>query len=390
MKILRVIPSMNPKAGGPCQGIRNSIPELEKIGVYNEVVCLDAPDAEYLGTDSFTIQAIGEAKGPWGYSKNLIPWLQTNSIRFNVIIIHGLWQFHSYAVYKIFKIKNKNVRYFVMPHGMLDPYFQKAPDRKFKALRNWIFWKLVESKVINNAHGILFTCEEELVLARQTFKPYKPRKELNVGYGIQEPPSQQDGMVAEFKSTSNKLSNRPYILFLSRIHPKKGIDLMVKAYKKYCTKNNNQPEFDLVIAGPGLDSAYGKEIVNYSETNNIQEYVHFPGMLTGNIKWGAFHGAEAFILPSHQENFGIAVVEALACNKPVLISNKVNIYSEIQASQAGFVENDDLKGTVNLFNSYAGLSGEERRIMSINARSCYLKYFAIKPAAENLLKAISA
>lgn len=71
MKILRVIPSMNPKQGGPCQGIRNSIPEMKKHGVENEIVCFDSSDSEYPATDDFSIHTIGPAKGPYAYCAQL-------------------------------------------------------------------------------------------------------------------------------------------------------------------------------------------------------------------------------------------------------------------------------------------------------------------------------
>src|SRR3954447_21484914 len=120
-KILRVITSMDPAGGGPCQGIRNSIPALKALGVDNEVVCLDSHDAEYLGADDFTIHALGAAKGPWAYNKNLIPWLVKNASNYDAIIIHGLWQFNSFAVFKALKHlapKTQNpIPYYVMPHG---------------------------------------------------------------------------------------------------------------------------------------------------------------------------------------------------------------------------------------------------------------------------------
>ena len=204
MKILRVISSMDPKGGGPCQGIRNSIPALKNLGIENDVVCLDHPDSDYLGHDCFPIYAIGAPKGPWAYNKSLIPWLIKHASNYNAIIIHGLWQFNSYAVYKAIKLikgkdDNKSIHYYVMPHGMLDPYFQKAPERRLKAARNWLFWKLVEGKVVNDANGVLFTCEEELILARETFTPYKPKQELNVGYGILEPPNKSPKIIKAFE-----------------------------------------------------------------------------------------------------------------------------------------------------------------------------------------------
>ena len=386
IKILRVISSMDPKGGGPCQGIRNSIPALRKLGVENEVVCLDAFDSDYIGSDAFPIHAIGGSKGPWGYSEKLLPWLKTYLHTFDVVIVHGLWQYTSYAVYKIFKdVKPTKTKYFVMPHGMLDPYFQKAPDRRLKAMRNWLFWKLFESKVVNNTTGILFTCQEELMLARQTFKPYKPAKELNVGYGIEAPPIYDNSMRSAFKLVSNGLNDRPYLLFLSRIHQKKGVDLLITAYLIWMNKTKAHERLDLVIAGPGMETDYGQALLQtVANSDALKEHVHFTGMLSGDSKWGAFYGCDAFILPSHQENFGIAIVEALACCKPVLISNKVNIWREIHQAEAGFVSDDDLNGTLALFENWKSLMDKEKLAMVKNARNIFETLYAIEPAAIKL------
>ena len=109
-------------------------------------------------------------------------------------------------------------------------------------------------------------------------------------------------------------------------------------------------------------------------------------MLTGDTKWGAFHSSEAFILPSHQENFGIAVAEALGCGKPVLISNKVNIWREIEADKAGIVANDDLTGTEYLLKTWMQLNDEERMVMSENAIRCFTQRFTVAAMAKSLVK----
>src|SRR5690606_7615204 len=141
---------------------------------------------------------------------------------------------------------------YVMPHGMLDPWFQRDKSRRIKALRNEIYWRLVEKKTVNKADGLLFTCQQELLLARETFKGYKPIQELNIGYGIQAPP------VYIEQSMPPALADKPYWLFLSRIHPKKGVDLLIHAYEKLCLQNGSVP--DLVIAGP-TDNDYAKQMV---------------------------------------------------------------------------------------------------------------------------------
>ena len=115
----------------------------------------------------------------------------------------------------------------------------------------------------------------------------------------------------------------------------------------------------------------------------------FPGMLTGDAKWGALSAAEAFVLPSHQENFGIAVAEALACGTPVLISNKINIWREIEGDGAGLVENDDVAGTVNLLKAWVAMPNESRAAMRENARKCFTNRFEIERATDSLLKVIA-
>ncbi|CAN5445592.1 hypothetical protein BH10BAC3_BH10BAC3_32510 [soil metagenome] len=393
--MLRVITSMDPASGGPCQGIRNSIPALNKLGVYTEVVCLDAPNTSFLHKDSFPVHAIGPAKGPWAHSKALIPWLVSHFENFDIVIAHGLWLYQTHAVRKALQIYRKQntgkkaPRFYVMPHGMLDPYFQKASGRKLKALRNLAYWKLIESKVVNGADGVLFTCQAELELARQPFTPYAPKKELNVGYGIPAPPIFNEDMNLAFQACCPLLKDRNYFLFLSRVHEKKGVDILINAYKKTLAAYPEMP--CLVIAGPGLETAFGKQLFALVE-NEVQltSKVFFAGMLTGNAKWGAFFGCDAFVLPSHQENFGIAVVEALACTKPVLISNQVNIWHEIETCNGGFVANDTEAGTIELFRKWNSLTPFERKSMELNAKQTYEQFFAVDPAASRMFKSLKA
>jgi glycosyltransferase involved in cell wall biosynthesis len=399
MKILRVITSMNPSNGGPCQGIRYSIPEMGKLGIFNEVVCLDDPASPYFSADPFPIQALGEGISPWHYSTKLIPWLLNNFHRFDVVIVHGLWLYPSYAVKKALNKFKKHThsgspKLFIMPHGMLDPYFQRAADRRFKALRNWFYWKLIEGKVVNGADGVLFTCDEEMKLARLPFRPYCPVKEINVGYGIADPPKRCESIFEAFYSLLPDLENQKFLLFISRIHEKKGVEMLIKAYAEIWkihlnTKYKQTPKPPLlVIAGPGLDSNYGKKIKDSVASLVPKNTVYLPGMLSGSEKWGAFYSCEAFILPSHQENFGIAVVEALGCGKPVLISDQINIYREIISQEAGIIAKDNLEGTLNLIANWINLSPKEKIDMGYNARKCYLKHFSLSPNAKKLLSAL--
>ncbi|MEO9930355.1 glycosyltransferase [Rhodopirellula bahusiensis] len=403
MKILRVISSMDPSTGGPCQGIRNSAPELESLECANEIVCLDDPGSSYLTSEALTVHAIGQASGPWARHPALLPWLSENLIRFDAVIIHGLWQYSSYAVTKVMRQLRRETahttlpRVYVMPHGMLDPWFQNDPSRRLKAWRNWAYWKLMEHRTISDADGVLFTCQKELELARQPFRPYRPKHGINVGYGVAKPPARTESMDQSFREICPQLGDQTYLLFLSRIHPKKGVDLLINAYAELAEEMAANTKFPaLVIAGP-TDSDYAKSMQQLAASYQLLRSrdepqsgpgIIFPGMLQGDAKWGAFYGCEAFVLPSHQENFGIAVVEALACGRPVLISDQVNIFSDIESDSAAFAESDTPEGTEALLRTWLSTSEESRQTKSSQALECYRKRYLPAAAAKKFLEAI--
>lgn len=395
MNILRVIANMNPSSGGPCEGIRNSIPEMQKLGIHNEVVSLDDPAAPYLGKDDFPVHGLGEGIAPWYYNSRMVPWLLKNMERFEVVIVHGLWLYPSCAALSAIrwyrKMHKNTPKLYIMPHGMLDPYFQQAPERRLKALRNKIYWELIENKVINEADGILFTCEAELRLARESFRSYNPRRESNVGYGIAAPPPYTAAMQAAFKEKCPGLGDDPYLLFLSRIHEKKGINLLIDAYAALLLGSGKAIKDipKLVIAGPGLLTAYGNKIQQMVHNSLLlRQAVFFPGMLSGDAKWGAFWGCEAFVLPSHQENFGIAVVEAMACGKAVLISDQVNIWREIEVDGGGIIAPDSMEGILRMLRAWVNSTVEEKMVSGQRALASFQKKFAITTAARQLLEVV--
>ena len=144
------------------------------------------------------------------------------------------------------------------------------------------------------------------------------------------------------------------------------------------------------IVGPGLEDDFGNELLKRVQENSLaKEKIKFKGMLTGIEKWKVFNGCEAFILPSHQENFGIAVVEALACGKPVLISDKVNIWREIKNSEAGLIESDTITGTFRMLQTWIGYSKNQKREMSEAALACYLNHFTVERAAKRTYEVLS-
>jgi len=397
MKILHVITSMNPAEGGVSQAVRTLVKGLINKGEQNEVVTFDDPGALFLRDEPFIIYALGKKSGPWRYNKSFYPWLLTNLSDFDVVIVHALWSYPGYAIRKAMNKLAKRAygkalpKLFVMPHGMLDPYFQRSPERKLKAIRNYVYWELIEKKLINRADGILFTCEAEATLAKEPFWGYKPKKDIVIGMGIEPPPPFKLEMTKALLEKCPGLENESYLLFLSRIDEKKGVDLLLNAYldalKKTAGTTICLPR--LVIAGPGIETHYGFRMQQLIlENPELSNAVFLPGMLSGDAKWGAFYGCEAFILPSHQENFGIAVVEAMACGRAVLISDQVNIWEKISLGGGCFVAGDTLDGTCGLLDNWQQSSYLHKIQMGKNAYGSFKKWFSASTAANQLLKAI--
>jgi glycosyltransferase involved in cell wall biosynthesis len=297
---------------------------------------------------------------------------------------------------------------------MLDPWFQKESGRRWKALRNRIYWRLIEHRLIRDAAAVLFTCQRELELAQTTFPYYSPNREINVGYGVPDPPVYSEEMHRLFHKSCPALPHdRPFLLFLSRIHPKKGVDLLIRAYAEVYgsmeSPTNAVPA--LVIAGPS-DSDYGREMIWLAESllacrvftpHSFSDLrspitdaplpmnypsIHFTGLLQGEAKWGALHRCEALVLPSHQENFGISVAEALSCGKPVLIADKVNIFREVEVARAGLVAPDDLKGITSLLLQWSDLEDDCRHRMARNAMQLFQERFHNKTTALCLLEVL--
>ena len=151
----------------------------------------------------------------------------------------------------------------------------------------------------------------------------------------------------------------------------------------------SRPDYDLVIAGPDR-SGLRALLTKSAEDLGVANRIHWPGMLSGDAKWGAFRAAEFFVLPSHQENFGIVVAEAMALGRPLLITNKVNIWREVEADGAGFVVNDDVNGVADGLGRMLAMSHAERDAMGLAARRSFETRFDLETNALSLLDVIES
>ena len=324
---------------------------------------------------------LGPSFSKYGFARLLVPWVKRNAPRFDIIVVNGIWQYHSFAIWGA--LRRSRTPYVVFTHGMLDPWFKRRYP--LKHLKKWLYWPWAEYRVLRDAAAVFFTCTEEMILARQSFWLYRAN-EIVVDYGTAGPPDNEHEQRSAVTSAFPCLQGKRVALFLGRIHPKKACDLVIEAFARELASD---PDWHLVMAGPdqtnwraGLESAARKL--------GVIDRITWAGVVSGPTKWGLIRAAEVFLLPSHQENFGIAVAEALACGVPVLISDKVNIWREVEQDGAGFVADDTGAGLSSIVRRWTALTPDQQSAMRQNARACFEQHFEIQKASRNLISQLSS
>ena len=378
LKILQLVHTLDPSVGGVAASVLGLSRGLARRGHELDIVVLDDSASPWLADMALPIHALGAGLTSYRYSSKLLPWLKKQGGDYDRVIVNGIWQYLSFAAWRHYA--GSSIPYYVFPHGMLDPWFKETFP--LKHLKKWLYWPWAEYRVLRDAAAVIFTSEEERSQARKSFWLYRCREKVSP-LGVEAPPISSNAK-SEFLSRYPQLQNTRIFLFLGRLHPKKGCDMLLEAFAQMRSNDS----ISLILAGPdqvGWESDLRRRVTRLNLTNRVV----FTGMLEGPMKQGAFANAEAFVLPSHQENFGISVVEALAASVPVLISNRVNIWREIEADRAGYVESDDLAGTTRLLQRWIGTAPAEREMVRQNARRCFEQRFGIDRAVDSLLQILN-
>jgi len=375
-KILHVINTCDPASGGPVEGLKQLYKSYKKNKIHCEILSSDTiQKAKKFQYGLPLINATGPSITKFNFNPKLIKWLKTNIYRFDHIIINGIWLYHNYAVWKI--ASKTNTPYSIFPHGALDPWFKKKyPIKHF--IKN-IIWHLIQKKVFKSAKSIFFTTDLEKNLANKTFN-FKDIHSKTIGYGIFGNYNFNNKKNLFLKKYP-KLESKKLIVFLGRIHEKKGLDILIKTFLETYDLNKS---FHLVIAGTGEKKLINelKSLIPKKNKNDIT----WTGLLLKKIKWDLFNSTYLFCLPSHQENFGISVVEALSSKVPVLISNQINIHQMITKYNAGKVSQDNFISYKKNYIKMIKLLEKNYKQISKNSLKCFKKEFFIDNYFKNLIK----
>ncbi len=387
MKILDIINSLNPADGGPQHTVRSMSRIWRSMGHQADILTLDSPDAPYLDP-GIPVHALGKLGSPtvqpgwsakldrYGFARGAARKAARIVRDYDVVLVHGLWNYS--ALLSRIALTGGKVPYFVFIHGMLDPWHKEAYP--IKDMVKQAIWPFNEGALLNNSKAAFFTTQVEIDLADQRYWPYRVNAEL-VGYGCAGPGEDADAQIATFHDRFPQLRDRKFLIFLSRIHPKKGCDTLLRAYAACLPELG---DIDLVLAGPD-QIGWQKELTALAGDLGIADRVHWTGMISGPVKWGALRAADAFVLPSHGENFGLVVAEAMACATPVIISDRVNLYHAVLDYNAGLVTPHDLVSTIAALQQFARMTPHERDRMAGNALACYNANYKIEAAAQSVL-----
>lgn len=397
MKILHVIPSLSPELGGPHLVAVNLVYALRQLGIDAEIVstdfgltvpCHQRVDYCFEGSLSVPVWFLPHDRPPlkeFIFSRAATTWLWQNVAKYDVLDNHYLFSYLPTCAAAI--ARWKKVPYTVRTMGQLAPWALSQSERKKQ-----IYTTLIERRNLTRAAAIHCTTVAEAKDIRH-FGLKTPTVTLPLGVPL---PVEIADAPAQLRDRYNIAPSCPVVLFLSRIHYKKQPDLLLRSLKRI--KEQGQP-FHALIAGSG-DEDYLDALKLLANALGIGEQVTFCGFVTGRDKDLLFQGSDLFALPSHSENFGIAVAEALVAQLPVVITPEVQISPDVARAEAGLV----VEGTVEDFTSAIAqllASPRLRREMGQQgahlARTCYswesiakqlvVAYGAIaafKPLSENL------
>jgi glycosyltransferase involved in cell wall biosynthesis len=223
------------------------------------------------------------------------------------------------------------VPYIVRPHGSLDPYI----FRRHRLVKS-IYERIFEWRNLELAAAVHFTAPEEMQLAASLSLKIRG---VVVPLGVNAGYFRANRTLGRFRAKWDLGADRRIILFLGRLNFKKGLDLLVRSFSEIA---RSRDDVHLVLAGPD-NEGYGAKVLEWLKREGMLSRTTFAGMVTGQDKLDLLCDAELFVLPSYSENFGLAVVEAMAAGLPVVISNKVNIWREILEARAGLVVSCDAK-----------------------------------------------
>ena len=381
MRILQIVPSVSLVYGGPSQMVLGLSQALAAEGVDVTLITtnsngdagqppLDVPLEKPLEQDGYRI--IYFRCSPfrrYKFSLGLLRWLATHAQEYDLAHIHALFSPVSTAAATVARMKS--LPYILRPLGTLDP----ADLRKKRQLKQ-LYGTFLEKPNLAGAAGVHFTSEQEAKISERFGVP---TRDVVIPLGVQLSQLPIPGKARQLLEIAD---GQPLILFMSRIDPKKGLDLLIPALETLVERL----DFHFVLAGANpQDPDYEQSIQAQIQASRLAQRTTIAGFVEGDLKLGLLQDADLFVLPSYYENFGIAVAEAMAVGTPVVISDQVHIWQEVKNYGAGWVTTCE-KETLTQVLHQAFLDAPARRERGENARQLVQGKYSWSAIAKTMIE----
>lgn len=383
LKILQVVPSISRVYGGPSQMIRGFSAALARAGAEVTVLTtnsngdngqppLDVPLDRPVDQDGYQVRYFPcSLFRRYKFSPALLSWLWQNAYRFEIAHIHAL--FSPVSSLSAWVCRTRSLPYILRPLGTLDP----ADLRKKRWLKQ-LYVTALEGPNLKHAAAIHFTAADEAKISNR-FGAKTPDLVLPLGVDPL-PPIADRSCLDDFAIHPD----RPLLLYMSRIEPKKGLDLLIPALEQLAARGL---DFQFVLAGANpQDPDYEHYIFQQVQASTIANRTIATGFITGDVKAALLDRADIFVLPSYYENFGIAVAEAMVAGVPVMISDRVQIWDDIRDTESGWVVPCDITAIATAL-SEAIEHPKLRKQRGQNARACALDRYSWDAIAERMITA---
>ena len=386
MRIIHIIPSISLIYGGPSQMVLGLAPALAKEGIEVTVITtdsngdtgqkpLDVPLNSPVKQDGYEIIYFRCAPfRRYKFSLDLLNWLKRHACEFDLAHIHALFSPVSSAAATI--CRQQKLPYILRPLGTLDP-----ADLRKKQLLKKLYAAIIERQNLASAAAIHFTSDQE---AKISSRFGVNTQDLVIPLGVVPPKFTNDKQDSLVRNQLGIPSHVPVILFMSRIDPKKGLNLLIPALEKLLAIGCN---FHFVLAGTNpQDPDYEQNIISQIQNSPLRSHSTITGFVTGELKASLLQAADVFVLPSYYENFGIAVAEAMVAGIPVVISDQVHICHQIRESESGWVGELNVQVLVNLLQE-ALENPQERQRRGLNAQQYALQNYSWNAIARQTIAA---
>ena len=328
MKVLVIINALGEVYGGTSKVAIELSESIGKLGVSVDLVTtnangktlLDEPLFTWINQKDYRVQYFPYWDVlDYKFSPSLTFWLLQNASKYDLVHTHGIF---SYPVLSAYWACNKsNTPYIVSPHGMLEPW-----ALAYKSSKKKMYFSFLEKPALNKAAAIHMMASTEAASVRNLSLKAPlftlPNGIHRIDFNSLPNP---DIFYQRFPETRNK----KLIIFLGRIDPKKGLDLLAKAFTK---AHQVFPDTQLIVAGQD-NTGFLPIAQNYFEEAGCSSAVKFTGMLTGEIKYAALAAANIYVAPSYSEGFSMSVLEGMASGLPCVITTGCNFPEASEVSE---------------------------------------------------------